>query len=73
MTKKPVDIIEVFVNEFIGATNNVDQTHLLHLSRCMLNVIHAIPPPSEVTQHIGGYLLSEKQLSKGDGTCAHNK
>ena len=31
MTEKPVDIIEVFVDDFIGATNNADLKHLLHL------------------------------------------
>ena len=54
MPEKPVDIIEVFVDEFIGATNNADLTHLLHLSRCMLHGIHAISPHYEVTQHGGG-------------------
>ena len=49
MPEKPVDIIEVFVDDFIGATNNADITHILHLSRLMLLGIHAIPPPSEVT------------------------
>ena len=31
MPKKPVDTIEVFVDNFIGATNNADLTHLLYL------------------------------------------
>ena len=47
--EKPVDTIEVFIDDFIGATNNADITHILHLSRLMLLGIHAIPPPSEVT------------------------
>ena len=62
MPEKPVDIIEVFVNDFIGATNNADITYLLHLSRCMLHGIHAISPPSEVTQYGGGDSVSEKKL-----------
>ena len=73
MPEKPVDIIEVFVDEFIGATNNADLTHLLHLSRYMLHGIHAISPPSEVTQHRGGGSLSENNLNKGDVTWAHEK
>ena len=45
MPEKPVDIIEVFFDDFIGATNNSDLTNLLHLSLCMLHGIHAIYPP----------------------------
>ena len=73
MPEKPVDIIEVFFDDFIGATNNSDLTNLLHLSLCMLHGIHAIYPPSEVTQHGGSDLVSEKKLIKGDGTWAHEK
>ena len=73
MPKKPVYIIEVFVDDFIGATNNSDLTHLLHLSRCMLHGIHAITPPSEVTQHGGSDSVSEKELNKGYGTWEHEK
>ena len=50
----PVDIIEVFIHYFIGAINNSDLTHFLHLSRCMLHGIYTISPSSEVTQH-GGF------------------
>ena len=53
MPEKPVDIIEVFVDDFIGATNNADSIHLLHLSHCMFYGIQAILPPYEVTQHGG--------------------
>ena len=44
MPEKSVDIIEVFVNDFIDATNIADIIHLLHLSRCMLHGIHTISP-----------------------------
>ena len=54
MPEKPVDIIEVFVDDFIGATNNSDLTHLLHLYGCMLHGIHAISLTYEITQHGGG-------------------
>ena len=73
MPEKLVDIIEVLVDDFIGATNNADITHLLHLSGFMLHGIHAISPPSEVTQHRGGDLLSENKINKGDGPWAHKK
>ena len=73
MPEKLVDIIEVSVDDFIGATNNSDLTHLLHLSSYMLHGIHAISPPSEVTQHRGGDSVSERKINKGDGTWAHEK
>ena len=73
MPEKPVDIIEVSVNDFIGATNNADPKNLLHLSRCMLYGIQAVSPPSEVTRHGGGDSVSGNKLNKGDGTWAHEK
>ena len=73
MPENPVDNIEVFVDDFIGATNNYDLTHFIHLSRCMLHGIHEISPPSEVIQHRGGDLVPEKKLNKENGTWAHEK
>ena len=73
MPSKPVNIIEVFVNDFTGATNNSELTHLLRLSLCMLHGIHAIFPPSEVTQYGGGEPVSEKKLNRGDGLWAYKK
>ena len=73
MPEKSVDIIEVFVDEFIGATNNSDLTHLLHLSCWMLHVIRAISLSSEVIQHGGGDSVYEKKLNKGGVTWAHKK
>ena len=49
MLEKPVDIIEIFVDDFICAKTIADLTHLLHLSQFMLHGIHEILPPSEVT------------------------
>ena len=54
MPSKPIDSIELFVKNFIGAINNAELTHLLHLSRCTLYGIHAIFLPSEITQHVEG-------------------
>ena len=73
MPKKPVDIIEVFVDNFIGATNNSELAHLLHLSHCMLHGIHAIFMPSKITQHGRGNSVSEKKLDKGEGMWVYKK
>ena len=71
--EKPVDIIEVFFDDFIGAKDNAYLTHILHLSRCILHVIRAIPTPSEVTQYGGGDSVSENNLNKGEGTWSQEK
>ena len=73
MTEKPVDIIEVFIGNFISATNNAELTHLLHLLRCMLYIIHAIFMSSEITQHGGGDSVLDKKLDKGYGTWVYGK
>ena len=73
MSSKHVKIIEVFVYDFIGATKIAELTHLLHISRCMLHGIHAIFPPSEITQHGGGDSVSENNRNKEDGTWEYEK
>ena len=73
MPEKSVDVIEVYVYDLIGATNNSNLTHLIHLSLCMLYGIHAIFPPSEITQYGVGDSVSENNLNKGVVTWAHNK
>ena len=45
-----VNLTEVFVDDFIGATNNTTISHLTH-SRAMLHRIHSVFPPSNVTGH----------------------
>ena len=71
--EKTVDILEVFVDDFLGATNISDSANFLHLSCCMLHGIYAIYLPSEVTRHRGGDSVSEKKLNKGDLTWVHEK
>ena len=58
MPEKPVDIIEVFFDDFVGAKNNSDLTHLLHLSRYMLHGIRAISCPLNLlnTEEVIQYL-----------------
>ena len=73
MPSKPVGVIEVSVNYFIGDTNNSKLTHLIHLSRCMLHGILGIFLTSEITQHGGGDSVLEKKLDKGKKTWAYKK
>ena len=64
---------EVFVDDFISGTNKLDKEHLIKLSRAMINGIHSIFPPPEVTTHNGGDPIAEKKLNNGDGTWCHLK
>ena len=59
--------IEVYVDDFIGVTNDASTEHLTALSRAMLHGVHAVFPPPQVTGHAGGDPISEKKLDKGEG------
>lgn len=65
--EKFLEMIEVYVDDFIGIaqTRNVDW--LRHLSRSLLHAIHQVFPPPAVTGHSGGDSVSEKKLEKGEG------
>ena len=63
----PVTILEVFVDNFITGTNQLEEKHLKHLSRCMLHGVHSIFPPSEITQHGGRDSIAKNKLDKEDG------
>ena len=68
-----ITMFEVFVDDFIGCTDNASTTHLLKLSRAMLHGIHSIFPPPEITGHSGGDPISEKKLDQLDGLWSHTK
>ena len=71
--QRPFTIIEVYVDDFIAASNRLSLLDLRHTSRAMLHGIHAIFPPPSVTKHCGGDPVSEKKLEKGDGTWSFQK
>ena len=66
-------LIEVFMDDFIAATNNVDTDHLRHTARAMLHAIHSVFPPPDVTGHPGGDPVSIKKILKGEGKWEHLK
>jgi hypothetical protein len=70
---KPADLVEVYVDDFIGVTNNMEPQHLQHFGRAMLHGIHSLFPPPAITGHDGGDPISEKKMQKGDGQWAHIK
>ena len=66
-SKEGTTLVEVFVDDFIGATNKLDDEHLLHVSRSMLHGVHSIFPPEEITKHPGGDSIAEQKIDKGEG------
>lgn len=68
-----VNLTEVFVDDFIAATNRTDETYLRHFSRAMLHGVHSIFPPPEVTGHNGEDPVSQKKLAQGEGTWEYTK
>jgi hypothetical protein len=72
-TTNSTTILEVFVNDFIGMTNNKSEKHLTKLTRAMLHGIHSIFPPPCMTGHDGGDPISEKKLKQGDGIWSTSK
>ena len=63
----PTTLFELYVDDFIAATNDGRRPHLENLSWAMLHGIHAIFPPPEVTGHSGHDSIAHKKLIAGDG------
>ena len=60
-------LIEVYMDDYIGATNDPTMSHLQTVSRAMLHGIHSIYPPPIVSGHSGEDPVSAKKLSNGEG------
>ena len=68
-----INILEVFVDEFIGMTKNSSQDHLCHFTRIIFIGIHYVFPPPEVLGHQGQDPIFENNLDQGEGTWATTK
>ena len=68
-----ITLVEVYVDDYICATNDCSREHLTQVSRAMLHGIHAIFPPPDVTGHNGGDPIAEKKIAKGEGIWATEK
>ena len=66
-------LIEVFVDDFIGATNNTSTEHLTKVSRAMIHGVHSIFPPPDISGHNGQDPVSEPKLTKGEGYWDYEK
>ena len=69
----PETLIEVFVDDFIGITNDATLKHLRYLSRAMLHGIHTVFPPTDVSGHNGQDPISEKKLQQEEGRWCTKK
>jgi hypothetical protein len=64
---------EVFVDDFVGYTNNGSFEHLTKVSRAMIHGIHSIFPPPEISKHNGEDPISESKIEKGEGIWSTEK
>ena len=72
-TSRATDILEVYVDDFFAATNNLHKPHLQHITRALLHGIHSCFPPPSVTGHSGEDPISIKKINNGDGFWTYQK
>ena len=70
---RATNILEVFVDDFVAVSNQLQYLHLEHVSNYIINGIHSIFPPPEVSLNQGEYPVSQQNLQLGDGTWAFTK
>ena len=70
---KLLQFIEVYVDDFIAGTNNLEVEHLRQLSRAILHGVNSIFPSTDISKHSGEDPISQKKMLDGDGMWAHEK
>ena len=68
-----VNLLEVFVDNFIAATNDTSSSNLTTFSKAILHDIHSVFLPPEVSTHQGENPISQKKMKQGDGTWQTTK
>ena len=68
-----ITLFEVFVDDFVGYTNDGSSDHLRKVSRAMIHGIHSIFPPPEISKHNGEDPISESKIAKGEGLWSTEK
>ena len=71
--RKLLQFIEVYVDDFIAGTNNLEVEHLRQLSRAILHGVNSIFPDTDTSNHTGEDPISQKKMLEGDGLWAHEK
>jgi hypothetical protein len=62
-----LQMIEVYVDDYIQLVQSRDPRALLHCSRAVLHGIHSVFPPPDITGHTGQDPISLKKLMEGEG------
>ena len=68
-----INSLEIYVDDFIGMTNDLRADNVCHLLMATLHGIHSIFPPPSVTGHNGFGSIFEAKLATWDGTCYFKK
>ena len=68
-----LQLLEVYVDDFVQLAQSTDTDRLRHLRRALLHGIHSVFPPPETTGHNGGDPVPLKKLLEGDGVWAVRK
>ena len=68
-----LNMVEVYVDDFIGGTNQLDLEHLTKFSRAILHGVHSIFPHPSVSKHSGHDPISQKKMDDGDGLWDYTK
>jgi hypothetical protein len=66
-------LLEVYVDDYIGAIQTDNIEILRHASRALMHGIHSVFSPPALTGHNGGDPISVKKLLAGDGVWAVRK
>ena len=64
---KQSTLVEVYMDDFIGITNNLQDDHIKQLSRAILHGVHTIFPPPAISGHQGQDPISQKKLDEKEG------
>ena len=62
-----LQLLEVYVDDFIQLAQTSDPAALRHLSRALLHGIHSVFPPPAISGHNGEDPISQKKLIEGEG------
>ena len=62
-----LQMLEVYVDDFIQMAQTNDEARLRHCSRAILHAIHSVFPPPEISRHSGEDPISLKKLLAGEG------
>ena len=64
---KFLQMLEVYVDDFLQMVQSNDEEVLRHCSRALLHAIHSVFPPPAITGHNGAEPVSIKKLLQGEG------